>query len=134
MGAGRAAACEGISIRDKKLESVVIDAMAERLLRPERPRGLLANLLDESSAAVRERQAHLKAPRTERTRVERAIQNMLDFIEPGIVLRATPTLPPVWPHSAPVALTCNRRSCWSRGSFRSLTGASRQRQSNGSEM
>ena len=39
------------------------------------------NLLDDSSAAVRERQAHLKALRTDRTRVEGAIQNVFDFIE-----------------------------------------------------
>lgn len=78
-------ACAGTSIRDEKLEAVVIDAMAERLLRPERLQELLANLLDDSSAAVRERQAHLKALRTERTRVEGAIQNMFDFIEQGIV-------------------------------------------------
>ncbi|PZO81016.1 MAG: hypothetical protein DI632_00085 [Sphingomonas hengshuiensis] len=78
-------ACEGTSIRDEKLETIVIDAMAERLLRPERLQELLANLLDDSSAAVRERQAHLKALRTERTRVAGAIQNMFDFIEQGIV-------------------------------------------------
>ncbi len=78
-------ACQGTSIRDEKLETIVIDAMAERLFRPERMRELLANLLDDSSAAVRERQAHLKALRTERTRVEGAIQNMFDFIEQGVV-------------------------------------------------
>ncbi|MFD1788068.1 recombinase family protein [Sphingomonas floccifaciens] len=78
-------ACEGTSIRDEKLEKIVIDAMAERLLRPERLQQLLANLLDDSSAAVRERQAHLKALRTERTRVDGAIQNMFDFIEQGVV-------------------------------------------------
>lgn len=78
-------ACQGISIRDEKLETVVIDAMAERLLQPERLQQLLANLLDDSSAAMRERQAHLKALRTERTRIEGAIQNMFDFIEQGIV-------------------------------------------------
>lgn len=78
-------ACQGTSIRDQKLETIVVDAMAERLFRPERLRELLANLLDDSSAAVRERQAHLKALRTERTRVEGAIQNMFDFIEQGVV-------------------------------------------------
>lgn len=78
-------ACEGTSIRDQKLETIVIDAMAERLLRPERLQQLLANLLDDSSAAVRERQARLKALRTERTRVDGAIQNMFDFIEQGVV-------------------------------------------------
>jgi hypothetical protein len=78
-------ACQGTSIRDVKLESIVIDAMAERLLRTERLQQLLANLLDDSSAALRERQAHLKALRTERTRVEGAIQNMFDFIEHGVV-------------------------------------------------
>ncbi|CAN5599792.1 recombinase family protein [soil metagenome] len=78
-------ACPGISMRDHALENIVIDAMAERLLRPERLQALLANLLDDSSSAVRERQTHLKALRTERTRVEGAIQNMFDFIEQGIV-------------------------------------------------
>lgn len=77
--------CPGISMRDQALETIVIDALAERLFRPERLRALLANLLDDSSSAVRERQAHLKALRTERTRVEGAIQNMFDFIEQGIV-------------------------------------------------
>ena len=78
-------ACPGISMRDHALETIVIDALADRLLRPERLRALLAGLLDASSAAVRERQAHLKALRTERTRVEGAIQNMFDFIEQGVV-------------------------------------------------
>ena len=78
-------ACPGISMRDQALETIVIDALAERLLRPDRLRELLANLLDDSSAALRERQAQLKALRTERTRVEGAIQNMFDFIEQGIV-------------------------------------------------
>ncbi|MDQ2892192.1 MAG: recombinase family protein [Pseudomonadota bacterium] len=75
----------GTSMRDHVLETMVIDAMADRLLRPERLRELFANLLDDSSGAVRERQAHLKALRTERTRVDGAIQNMFDFIEQGIV-------------------------------------------------
>ena len=78
-------ACEGTSIRDEKLETMVIDALEKRLLQPDRLKELLANLLDDSSAAVRERQAQLKALRTERTRVEGAIQNMFDFIEQGIV-------------------------------------------------
>ena len=69
---------------DHALETIVIDAMADRLFRPERLRTLLVNLLDENSAAVRERQTHRKALRTERTRVG-AIQNMFDFIEQGIV-------------------------------------------------
>ena len=83
-------ACEGTSIRDEKLETVVVDAMIERLLAPERLRALLGNLLDDSSAAVRERQARLKALRTERTRVEGAIQNMFDFIEQGVVSARDP--------------------------------------------
>lgn len=78
-------ACQGTSIRDQKLEAVVIEAMAERLFAPERLEKLLANLLDDSSTAMRDRQAHLKALRTERTRVEGAIQNMFDFIEQGVV-------------------------------------------------
>ena len=78
-----ATVCPGISMRDQALETIVIDAMADRLLRPERLQALLANLLDDSSSAVRERQAHLKALRTERTRVEGAIQNWYDFIDRG---------------------------------------------------
>lgn len=78
-------ACPGNSIRDNELEAIVVDAMAERLLQPDRLRELLANLLDDSSSAVRERQVQLKALRTERTRVDAAIQNMFDFIEEGVV-------------------------------------------------
>ena len=78
-------ACQGTSIRDERLETTVIDALADRLLQPERMRKLLANLLDDSSAATREREARLKALRTERTRVDGAIQNMFDFIEQGVV-------------------------------------------------
>lgn len=59
--------------------------MAERLLRPDRLQQLLANLLDDSSATVREGQAHLKALRTERTRMDGAIHNMFDFIEKRVV-------------------------------------------------
>lgn len=36
-------ACQGITIRDGKFEDIVIDAMAERLLRPERLQELLAS-------------------------------------------------------------------------------------------
>ena len=79
------AACQGTSIRDEKLEAMVVDAMAKRLLRPERLQQLLANLLDTNSSATRERQTQLKALRTERTRVEGAIQNMFDFIEQGVI-------------------------------------------------
>ena len=78
-------ACPRISIRDEKLEGIVIDATAKRLLQTARLRELLANLLDDSSAAVLQRQAHLKTLRTERTRVEGSIQNMFDFIEQGVV-------------------------------------------------
>lgn len=67
------------------IESVVIDALADRLLRLERLQDLLAALLDDSAAGVRERQAELKALRAERIRIEGAIQNMFDFIEQGIV-------------------------------------------------
>lgn len=59
--------------------------MVQRLLQPARLEQLLANLLDDSSAAVRERQAHPQALRTELMRVDRAIQNMFDFIEQGVV-------------------------------------------------
>ena len=76
--------CPGTSMRDQALETIVIDAMAERLLRPDRLQAVPANLLDDSSSAVRERQAHLKALRTERTRVESAIQNWYDFIDRGV--------------------------------------------------
>ena len=79
------AVCPRTSMRDKALEAIVVDALAERLLHRERLRALFATILDDSSAAVRERQARLKALRAERTRVEGAIQNMFDFIEQGIV-------------------------------------------------
>lgn len=52
----------------------------DRLFLPDRLGALLANLLDESSATVRERRTHLKALRTEHRRVEGAIKDIFDFI------------------------------------------------------
>lgn len=77
--------CPGISIRDKALETVVIEALADRILRPERLKVVLSDLLDQSIGATQERREHLTALKTERTRVGVAMQNMFDFIEQGVV-------------------------------------------------
>ena len=125
-------ACQGTSIRDQKLEAIVIEAMAKRLFCPERLRELLANLLDDSSAAVRERQAHLKALRTERTRVEGAIQNMFDFIEQRVVSARDVDFTARLAASARVEPISSRRSCSSSGSCPPPIVGSHPRRSTGS--
>lgn len=77
--------------RDHALETIVIDAMAERMFRPERLRALLANLLDNSASGVRERQAHLKVLRTERTRVEALSRIWSTSSSKASPARVTPT-------------------------------------------
>ena len=79
------AVCEGVRMRDSKLEPILIDALADRLLKRERLNELLAGLLDASSSAVAERKAQLKALRTEHTRVDGGIKNMWSFVKSGTV-------------------------------------------------
>ena len=75
--------CEGISIRDKKLEPIVVDALEQRLLKPERLQLLLASMLDRSETTTRALRDRLQALRTERTNVDGKIRNMIGFIEAG---------------------------------------------------
>ena len=75
--------CEGINIRDKKLEAVVIGALEERILQPSRLEHLLAGMLDRSESALDNLRARLTALRTEQTAVEGRIRNMVGLIEAG---------------------------------------------------
>ena len=75
--------CDGISIRDEKLEAVVISALEERILKPEHLEHLLADMLDRSESALHDLRARLAALRTERTAVEGRIRNIVGFIEAG---------------------------------------------------
>lgn len=102
-------ACQGTGIRDEKLESIVIDALGRRLLQPDRLKALLANLLDDSPAAVRDRQAHLKAFRTERTRVDRAVRICSMISGKESLPLAMQILPRALPRSAIVALISSPR-------------------------
>jgi site-specific DNA recombinase len=75
--------CEGINIRDIALESVVISALEERMLKPENLEHLLADVLDSSESALHDPRARLAALHTERTAVEGRIRNIVGFIEAG---------------------------------------------------
>ncbi len=116
-------------MRDHALETIVIDAVADRLLSPDRLRKLLANLLDDSSAAVRDRQAHLKALRTERTRIEGAIQNMFDFIDQGIVSPRGADFTARLANQRTRRADLEQKFCWSSANSRLLTNRSRPKRS-----
>ena len=75
--------CEGVSIRDNVLETIVVDALEQRLLLPERLQTLLANMLDRSDAMTQALRDRAQALRTERTNVDGKIRNMIGFIEAG---------------------------------------------------
>lgn len=75
--------CAGVSIRDTALETIVVDALEQRLLKPDRLEQLLADMLDRSEGAFKELRDRLAAVRAERTAVEGRIRNIIGFIEAG---------------------------------------------------
>lgn len=44
--------CEGVSIRDNALKTIVVDALEQRLLLPDRLKTLLSNMLDRSETVT----------------------------------------------------------------------------------
>jgi site-specific DNA recombinase len=73
--------CEGVSVRDNALETIVVDALEQRLLSPERLRALLAKMLDRSETVTQALRDRAQALRTERTNVDGKIRNMIGYIE-----------------------------------------------------
>lgn len=86
----RSGTCACPSIRREKLDSLVLDAIEARLLARDRLRTLLAGVLDVSQSRQAEREADLTRSRSERTRLNTAISNLLILIEEGTMSARDP--------------------------------------------
>ncbi|WP_298670938.1 recombinase family protein [uncultured Sphingomonas sp.] len=77
------AACSSTPVRMDVVDNIVIEALAERILAPERLRLLLESVLDRSDAALAERREALKARRAEKSKVEGQKMRLLELVELG---------------------------------------------------
>ena len=86
--AGRAyratATCAGVRMRVDALDDIVLTALEERVLEPERLKLLLAEFLDLSAEGVDRKRGDLALYRAERTRTEKAIAGLYDLVEAGL--------------------------------------------------
>ena len=88
--AGSASRCSCQSIRKEALDGIVIDALLERLLKPDHLAELLAHVLDASDTADERRTRDLQQARSERTRAETGISKLLELVETGLMSARDP--------------------------------------------
>lgn len=78
-----ASVCKGRRIARSKLDNIVLDAIEQRLLVPERLRDLLSGWLDLTSEAVEARREKLRQLKTRQTHLEAGIDRLLDLVADG---------------------------------------------------
>jgi site-specific DNA recombinase len=81
-------ACPGRSIRMEKLDSIVLTALEQRVLSPERLPKLLGAFLEQSDASDGKRRDELASLRTEKTNSMGALNRLYELVEQGL---ASPT-------------------------------------------
>ncbi len=79
-----ASACPGKAIPMGKLDDIVLNQIAGRILQPNRLRSLLAEFLDHSAGAREKRKTELASLKTTRTEATAGIQRLYMLIEKGI--------------------------------------------------
>jgi site-specific DNA recombinase len=84
--------CDGCALPMDRLDTVVLDELADRVFRPERLTELLSGYLDQTRDAERERRSRLGRLRAELTSVEGAIQKLLGMVEGGLMELDDPAL------------------------------------------
>jgi site-specific DNA recombinase len=77
-------ACSGRSIRMEKLDGVVLNAVAERVLAPERLSTLLSAFLETSNEADQRRREELALIRAAKTNSEGALNRLYELVEQGL--------------------------------------------------
>src|SRR3954471_6057793 len=77
-------ACIGRSIQMEKLDSIVLDALEERVLAPERLPELLAAFLEKSDESDQRRREELSLVRAARTNSEGALNRLYELVEQGL--------------------------------------------------
>lgn len=75
--------CKGRRIARSKLDNIVLDAVEQRLLLPERLRDLLSGWLDLTSEAIEARREKLRQLKTRQTHLEAGIDRLLDLVAEG---------------------------------------------------
>ncbi|RYY23292.1 MAG: hypothetical protein EOP62_20740 [Sphingomonadales bacterium] len=78
-----ASICKGRRIARSKLDNIVVDAIEQRLLIPERLRDLLSGWLDLTSEAIEARREKLRQLKTRQTHLEAGIDRLLDLVAEG---------------------------------------------------
>ena len=76
-------ACGSSLVSMPAVDECVIRALEEKILEPVRLRGLLKALLERSDASAAERRQELKVLKAEKTRINGAIDNLLEALESG---------------------------------------------------
>lgn len=84
--------CPCPSIRREKLDEIVISALESELLAPERLLNLLSGLLDQSDRKRESLQANLSSARADKTRLDKAMTNLLMLVENGVMTLRDPQL------------------------------------------
>jgi site-specific DNA recombinase len=77
-------ACTGRSIRMEKLDAIVLDALEERVLAPERLPQLLTAFLEKSDESDQRRREELALLRGARTNSEGALNRLYELVEQGL--------------------------------------------------
>ena len=80
---GGAARCECPTLREDRLDGIVLDAMEERILAPARLKDLLSSVLEISDTAEARRRTDLTQATKAKTRAETALGRLLELIETG---------------------------------------------------
>lgn len=81
-------ACQGRSIRMEKLDGIVLDALEQRILHPDRLPKLLEAFLEKSDVSDSRRREELASLRTEKTNSMGALNRLYELVEQGL---ASPT-------------------------------------------
>ena len=79
-------ACTGRSIRMEKLDAIVLGALEERVLAPERLLKLLSAFLEKSDESDQRRREELALLRGARTKSEGALNRLYELVESGLAL------------------------------------------------
>ena len=75
--------CSTPNIRREALDGAVTDALEKRLLKPERLKELLADILNMSDKQRSQRETELGWAKAEKTRLETALNRLIDIVETG---------------------------------------------------
>jgi site-specific DNA recombinase len=76
--------CEGITVREEKLDAAVVDHLERRLLHPERLEVLLGNVIDKRGEWIDRRRAHVVELRQRATQAAAKLKRLYEAVEDGL--------------------------------------------------